>query len=110
MDELVRKGFGKRKRNTTRRRSIVPSFADWAVQNAVSCPLSLGLDADVVGWIVSVMQSNGEMHGIENVTALERASKLRRQLRFQTERDWDNAQLAARVLFRTWEKETGRGS
>jgi hypothetical protein len=40
---------------------------------------ALGLNADVVAWIVSVMQSGGEMQGIENITSLTKALTLRHQ-------------------------------
>ena len=85
-----------------------PSFADWLVQNAAICILSFGLNADVVAWIVSVMQSNGEMQGIENISTLEKVLKNRRpKFSFHAESEWDLVILAARVLIRAWEKKMG---
>jgi hypothetical protein len=81
-----------------------------ATRHAASCILSLGLNAEIVFWIVSVLQSGGDMQGVENISTLEKVLTHRRTaLRFPTEREWDNAQLAARVLFRMWGKETGGG-
>jgi hypothetical protein len=57
---------------STKRRRSAGTFASWCANNAAACVLPLGLDADVVGWIVAVMRSSGAMNGIENVTALER--------------------------------------
>jgi hypothetical protein len=105
--DLVLKGYSGHKRTTTPRRTA--SFAKWAAQNAAACVLPLKLNADVVAWIVAVLQSSGEMDGIENVITLARVLKHRRTtLRFPTDREWETVMLPARVLLRTWEMATGR--
>jgi hypothetical protein len=64
----------------------------------------LKLNAEIVNWIVSVMQSGGEMDGIENITALAKVLQHHRTpFRFHTPREWDAVLLTARVLLRTWE-------
>ena len=81
------------------------TFAAWCSQSAKGCVSPLHLDAEIVSWIVAVMQSGGEMHGIENISELKRNLKLRRtKLRFPTEIEWGKAMLTARVLFRTYEE------
>ena len=75
------------------------TFAMWCVKNAAACVLPLRLDADVVRWIISVMESSGAMRGIEKNLKLRRT-----KLRFPTELEWEKATLTARVLFRTWEQ------
>jgi hypothetical protein len=81
------------------------TFASWCKLNAAAYKLPLGLNADVVQWIVYVMQSGGEMQAIEGITALTKALTLRRtKLRFPTELEWDTVMLTARVLLRTWEQ------
>jgi hypothetical protein len=94
--------------HTKKQRNAQTTFATWCISNAASCVLPLGLDADAVAWVTSVMQSGGAMAGIENVTALEKTLKLHRTpFRFHTKREWDSVLLTARVLLRTWEKQTG---
>jgi hypothetical protein len=109
--EIVIKGYGyKAPRRTTQSRTTQITFANWCINNAAVYILPLGLNAEVVAWIVSVLQSSGEMAGIENITTLEKVLKARRTLlRFPTEREWESALLTARVLFRTWEAEIGGG-
>lgn len=80
-------------------------FATRCVNHAAACILPLGLDADVVAWLCSVMQSSGELRAIEGVTQLERNLKLRRtKLRFPTELEWEKVMLTARLLFRAYEQ------
>ena len=80
------------------------SFAGWCETNATALILPLGLNADHVAWIVAVMNSGGEMEGVENITTLERMLKLRRtKLRFPTLLEFEKARLTARVLFRAYE-------
>jgi hypothetical protein len=80
------------------------TFAAWCAANATALILPLGLNADHVAWIVTVMQSGGEMEGVENITTLERMLKLRRtKLRFPTLLEFEKARLTARVLFRAYE-------
>jgi hypothetical protein len=75
------------------------TFATWCPEHATTLIQPLGLNADIVAWIIHVMQGGGEMDGIESITTLERILKLRRtKLRFPTPLD-----LTARVLFRAYE-------
>lgn len=79
-------------------------FADWCSDHAVALVLPLELDRDSVAWIVSIMQSSGEMRGIENISALGSVLKHRRtNLRFPKEVDFEKVMLTARVLFRQYE-------
>jgi hypothetical protein len=105
-EEFVLKAYGDRKRSTTTRRAATTiSFAAWCARNAAACVLPLKLNADVVAWMVSVLQSGGETDDVENISTLERVLTHRRtKLRFPTERDWDIVMLTARVLLRTWEE------
>jgi hypothetical protein len=81
------------------------AFSDWCSENAAALVLPLELNADVVFWIVSVMQSGGEARGIENVSTLERVLKQRRTLlRFPSDKDFEKVLLTARVLFRSYEQ------
>lgn len=76
------------------------AFADWCVENAAGLVLPLELNSDVVGWLISVMRSSGEMRGITTIPALQRNLELRRStLRFPTELEWERVQLTARVLY-----------
>ena len=77
------------------------SFATWCIVYAMTCVLPLELNADIVAWIVTVMQSSGAMQGIENISALEKTLTTRRtQLRFQTDLEWQEVIL---TTLRTWE-------
>jgi hypothetical protein len=97
--------------STTRARSarhtqprLPQTFAAWSNQHAAALILPLGLNADNVAWINHVMQSSGEMDGIENITTLKRVLKQRRtKLRYPNERDFEKVLLAACVLFRAYE-------
>ena len=88
-----------------KRSSAGQTFAAWCATSAKACVLPLNLDAEIVDWIITVMQSGGAMHGVENITGLERTLKLRRtKLRFPSSLQWDKALLTARVLFRAYER------
>ena len=75
-DHIVLRAYGGYKTSTKRRAG--QTFASWCANNAAACIVPLALDPDIVTWIARVMQSNGAMQGIENITTLERHLKLRR--------------------------------
>jgi len=80
------------------------TFADWYAENAAGLVLPLALKQDAVIWINSVLQSDGAMRGVENVSTLERVLKQHRTLlRYPTEMEFEKVLLTARLLFRLYE-------
>ena len=108
MNHVAVRSYGY-KRSTKRHEP--QTFPAWCSENATALILPLGLNADVVAWIIKIVKSSGAMAGIENISTLDRILKLHRTaLRFppDKEREFETVLLTGRVLFRMWEQEYPR--
>jgi len=96
------------KRSTNRKPK--QTFASWCSNSATAFILRLGLDADVVAWIVACMQCSGAMQGIADKPTLIRQLKLRRsKLRWPDELQFECCLLTAKVLWDAY-KNGGQSS
>ena len=85
------------------------TFAAWSKLNAAAYILPLGLNAEMVAWIVSVMQSGGEMQGISDYHTFRKNLELRRtKLRWPTDLDRERVLLTGKMLWKTYRNGVGK--